>query len=111
MKRDFVAGLLLANTVPHVLVGVAGKRCLTPLGGEESSAGLNLVWAGMNLTGAAVALSTGRWRAAGQAEVDERLATVQYGMFAMALFSFGYQLTAGRRKRRAGGPTDARTGP
>lgn len=102
MKRDFLAGVLLVNTVPHVVMGVAGKRFLTPLGGEGSSARVNLVWAAMNLAGAAVALSSGEWRAAAQSEAGRRVATIQSGMFSMTLFGFVYELTAGRR-RRAGG--------
>ena len=97
MKRDFVAGVLLFNTIPHAVMGAAGKRCLTPLGGEDSSPGLNLVWAAMNLTGAAVAL--GSWRGTTQDEAGRRLVTVESGMFAMALFGVVYEITAGRRKR------------
>ncbi|MCR6488936.1 hypothetical protein M8542_39520 [Amycolatopsis sp. OK19-0408] len=100
MKRDFLAGVLLVNTIPHLIMGVAGKRCLTPLGGENSSPRLNLVWAGTNFLGAAVAFSSGMWREATQAEAGERLAVVQSGMFAMTLFGFVYESTAGRRKRR-----------
>jgi hypothetical protein len=100
MKRDFLAGVLLVNTIPHAVMGIAGKRCLTPLGGEDSSARLNLMWAAMNLAGAAVALSSGAWRAAAQAEADKRLVTMQSGMFSMTLFGFVYEFTAGRRKRK-----------
>lgn len=99
MKRDFLAGVLLVNAIPHAVMGVAGKRCLTPLGGEDSSPALNLVWAATNLAGAAAALSSGALRAASQDEAGRRLATIQSGMFAMTLFGFCYELTAGRRKR------------
>ncbi|GAB3474911.1 hypothetical protein [Amycolatopsis cihanbeyliensis] len=98
-KRDFLAGALLVNTIPHAVMGIAGKRCLTPLGGEDSSARLNLAWAAMNLAGAAMALSSGGWRATTRAEADDRRVTMQSGMLAITLFGFGYELTAGRRKR------------
>ncbi|MFE0023730.1 hypothetical protein [Amycolatopsis sp. NPDC059021] len=100
MKRDLLAGALLVNVIPHAVMGLTGKRCLTPLGGEDSSPRLNLVWAAMNLAGAAAVLSSGSWRAATQAEAGKRLAVVQSGMFSMTLFGFIYECTAGRRKRR-----------
>lgn len=91
MKRDFLAGALLVNVIPHAVMGLTGKRCLTPLGGQDSSPRLNLVWAAMNLAGAVVALRSGGWPAADQSEARRRLATVQSGMFAMTLFGFGYE--------------------
>lgn len=99
VKRDFLAGALLVNTIPHALMGVAGKRCLTPLGGPDSSPRLNLLWAAMNLAGAATALRPSAWRNADQAEAARRLATVQSGMFAMTLFGFVYNLTTTRRRK------------
>jgi hypothetical protein len=95
MKRDVVAGVLLVNTIPHVVMGLFGKRCMTPLGGADSSPGRNLAWAGINLAGATAALVTGRWRTIPQADADQRLATVQFGMFAMALFSACYHVVVG----------------
>lgn len=95
MRRDAVAGVLLANAIPHLVIGWAGKRGMTPLGGRDCSAGRNLVWAGMNLAGAGLALGSGGWRTASQGEVDRRVATVQFGMLAMALFSAGYNIVVG----------------
>ena len=107
MKRDVLAGVLLVNTIPHAVMGFAGKRQLTPLGGEQSSARTNLVWAGMNLAGGLAALGSGGWRSAAQAEADHRLATMQAGIFAFATFGLLYELTAGRRKRAVGRPGPA----
>jgi len=106
--RDVLAGALLVNAVPHSVMGVAGKRCLTPLGGEDSSPVLNLVWAGMNVAGAVALLASGRWGAIGQREASERLVSVEIGGFAMTAFGMVYELTAGRRKRaaRAAGDRD-----
>jgi hypothetical protein len=101
MKRDFLAGALLVNAIPHIVMGAAGKRCLTPLGGQDSSPRLNLVWAAMNLCGAAAALTCGGWSRTTPTEAGERLATVQSGMLSMTLFGFVYELTAGRRKTAA----------
>jgi hypothetical protein len=65
VARDVAAGALLVNAVPHTVMGLAGKQCLTPLGGEDSSPALNLVWAAMNVAGAAVLLVSGRWGPSG----------------------------------------------
>lgn len=99
MKRDVLAGVLLVNVIPHAVMGLTGKQCLTPLGGEQSSPAQNLAWAAMNLAGATAVLASGRWRSASQAEAARRLAVLQRGAFAMTVFGFCYELTAGRRKR------------
>lgn len=95
MRRDALAGVLLANSIPHLVIGWSGRRGMTPLGGKDSSAVRNLVWAGVNLVGAGAAVASGRWRAVSQAEVDRRVATVQFGILAMALFSAGYNILVG----------------
>ncbi len=101
MVRDVLAGALLANALPHAVMGTTRKRLLTPLGGENSSPGLNLVWSGMNLAGATVLLASGGWRSLDQAEAARRLVWVESGSFAMTAFGMVYELTAGRRKRAA----------
>lgn len=99
--RDMLAGALLVNAVPHTVMGLAGKRCLTPLGGDDSSPAVNLLWAGMNVAAAAALLAAGGWRSIGQREAADRLVSVEAGAFAMTTFGMGYELTAGRRKRAA----------
>lgn len=95
MRRDVVAGILLANAIPHLVIAWSGKRGMTPLGGRDSSAGRNLVWAGLNLSGAGAVVVSGGWRGVSQGEVDRRVATVQFGILAMALFSAGYNIAVG----------------
>lgn len=90
MKRDVVAGALLANGVPHVILGCAGKRGMTPLGLGDSSPGLNLAWAGMNLGGAVALLVAGGWHQVHQAEADRRIGSVAGGMLAMTTFAVAY---------------------
>lgn len=95
MKRDFLTGVLLVNTIPHTVMGLAGKRLLTPLGGPGSSPRTNLVWAATNLAGAAL-LFRG-WRTTDQPDAERRLRTVQHGMLAMTVFGSCYELLASRR--------------
>lgn len=99
MTRDVVAGALLANGVPHAILGAAGKRGMTPLGRGDSSPGLNLAWAAMNLGGGVALLACGGWRGADQAEADRRVARVGGGMLAMTTFAAGYTILAARRSR------------
>ena len=99
MTRDVVAGVLLANVVPHAILGCAGKRGMTPLGRGDSSAGLNLAWAGMNLGGALALLAGGSWRRVEQAEADRRIACVGGGMLAMTTFAAGYTALTARQPR------------
>lgn len=91
--RDVAAGALLLNTIPHLLIGLSGKRCMTPLGGPDSSAQLNLAWAGINLAGGIAALGPHRWRAADQVFADSRLRSVTLGMALMAGFGAVFELT------------------
>lgn len=103
-RRDVLAGALLLNSVPHTIMGLAGKRCMTPLGGPNSSPPVNLVWAGVNVCAGIIALAPRTWRAADQRTADERLRAVTLGIVAMAAFGAAYELTpnaADRRRQRA----------
>jgi hypothetical protein len=91
--RDVLAGALLLNAIPHTIMGLAGKRCMTPLGGANSPPAANIVWAGLNLAGGAAALGPGTWRSIGQRDADERLRAVTWGIVAMAAFAAIYELT------------------
>jgi hypothetical protein len=99
-KRDVLAGALLLNTVPHTIMGLAGKRLLTPLGGPNSAPAVNLVWAGLNAAGAVAALAPGGWRSIAQPAAEERLRAVHLGAFAMAAFGVVYELTPSAARRR-----------
>jgi hypothetical protein len=95
--RDAIAGALLVNAIPHAIMGVAGKRCMTPLRGADSGPVTNLVWAALNAAGGVTLLATG-WRGVDQRTADSRLARVTVGAFAMTAFGVGYELS--RRLRR-----------
>lgn len=54
--QSFVAGVLVANTAPHLATAVTGRRHLTPLAGRDSGPAVNAVWAGANLVAGVVLL-------------------------------------------------------
>ena len=110
MARDLLAGLLLANCVPHAVLGCAGKRGMTPLGRGDSSPALNLVWAGLNLGGALAVLASGSWRRAEQAEAQRRIAQIGVGMLAMTTFGTAYTIRTRTRTRTATGTPGADDG-
>lgn len=103
--RDVLAGALLVNALEHTILGLAGKRYMTPLGGADSSPAANLVWAGMNIVAGTAALAPGSWRAASQAEAEYRVRHVAIGTFAMAAFGVAYELSPAARR-----PREQRTG-
>ncbi|SEB36258.1 hypothetical protein SAMN04489806_0150 [Paramicrobacterium humi] len=47
--RSFVAGVLVANSAPHLATAASGRRHLTPLGGRDSGPRVNAVWGLLNL--------------------------------------------------------------
>lgn len=96
MRRDILAGALLVNALPHTVTGLAGRRGLTPLGGEDSSPGLNLVWAAMNVVGGAVVLASAPWRGLSDAEEADRRRSVQLGVAVMASFGVVYERARAR---------------
>lgn len=98
--RDMMAGALLVNAIPHTIIGLAGKRGTTPLGGPNSPATANLAWAGLNIAAAAAALSPATWRVVDQPGADERLRGVTLGIIAMAAFAAVYELTPAAARHR-----------
>lgn len=54
--RSFAAGVLIANSAPHLATAVADRRHFTPLGFKDAGAGVNALWAGLNLVAGAVLL-------------------------------------------------------
>ena len=66
MGLAFVAGVLCANSLPHLATAATGRRHLTPLAGRKSNRRVNLLWGTMNLAGglalvSGVARGNGRW--------------------------------------------------
>jgi hypothetical protein len=98
--RDVLAGALLLNAIPHAIMGLAGKRCMTPLGGANSPPAANLAWAGLNIAGGVAALGPGTWRSIGQRDADERLRAITWGIIAMAAFAAIYELTPSAARHR-----------
>jgi hypothetical protein len=83
--RTVVAGVLVANSAPHLATAVAGRQHLTPLTGRASAPAVNLAWAAVNLLGgalvlrgAAAARQPGRW--------DDRLVAFEAGYLGWALW-------------------------
>jgi hypothetical protein len=81
-------------------MGLAGKRCMTPLGGANSPPAANIVWAGLNILGGTAALGPGTWRSIGQRGADERLRAITLGIIAMAAFAAIYELTPSAAQHR-----------
>ena len=82
--RAAVAGVLMANSAPHLATAVTGRRHLTPLAGKDSAPAVNLAWAAANLLGGALLLrgaaarKPGRW--------DDRLVAFEAGYLGWALW-------------------------
>jgi hypothetical protein len=81
--RSFVAGLLCANSLPHLATAVSDHQHLTPLAGRTSNRWVNLAWGALNLAGGlALAASPGgrggRW--------DRRLVAFDAGAATFALW-------------------------
>jgi len=83
-RGALLAGVLCANSLPHLATAATGRRHLTPLRGRDSSRAVNAVWGAANLAGglaliARVAGGTGRW--------DSRLATFNLGAAGFAAWA------------------------
>jgi hypothetical protein len=98
--RDILAGALLVNAIPHTIMGLAGKRGMTPWGGPDSSPATNLAWAGLNVLTGLAALGPRSWRRIGQRAADERLRAVTLGIVGMAAFAAAYELSAAAAQHR-----------
>lgn len=89
MKRvgAFTGGLLVGNSAPHLATAVTGRVHLTPLGGKESSAVVNLVW-GLGNAAAGLALTRACARSAGR-RWDGTLIAFEAGVATFALWMAG----------------------
>lgn len=85
--KSFVAGLLIANSAPHLATAVASKRHLTPLAGRESGPTVNAAWAGLNLVGGVALLTSTRRGGAGRWGSD--LVAFETGCLAFAAWMAG----------------------
>ncbi|MUL41189.1 hypothetical protein FZ103_08345 [Streptomonospora sp. PA3] len=99
--RSFAAGLLIANSAPHLATAASGRRHLTPLAGRDSGPVANGVWAGINLA-AGVLLLRSRHRES-PARWDGDLVAFEAGYLAFALWMAGSE-AALRVNWEAAGP-------
>ncbi len=58
--QSFAAGVLVANSAPHLATAITGRRHLTPLAGRDSGPGVNAAWAALNLAAGALLLRRSR---------------------------------------------------
>lgn len=65
MIGTYAAGVLCANSLPHLATAAAGRRLMTPFAGRSSGRWANLAWGGVNLA-AGLALAAGNRGDAGQ---------------------------------------------
>lgn len=99
-NRQVLAGALLTNAIPHMIMGLAGKRLMTPLQGANSGPAANLAWAGLNLLLGAAALDPRRWPGLDQREADQRLRAVTVGTIGMAGVAAAYELSPAAARHR-----------
>ncbi|WP_157570711.1 hypothetical protein [Microtetraspora malaysiensis] len=85
--RSFVAGVLIANSAPHLATAVTGRRHFTPLAGHGSGPAVNAAWAGLNLAAGALLL----WptRRSGGSRWGGDLTAFETGCVAMAAWMAG----------------------
>lgn len=83
----FTGGLLVGNSAPHLATAVTGRTHLTPVGGRESSAVVNLAW-GLSNVLAGLALTRASTRSGGR-RWDESLIAFEAGVATFALWMAG----------------------
>lgn len=81
---SFVAGVLVANSAPHIATAVTGRKHLTPLRGRRSSPAVNGLWAGINLLAGCAVLRNAVPGRREPAEWDDRLLAFEAGYAAWA---------------------------
>lgn len=99
--QSFVAGVLIANSAPHLATTVTGRRHLTPIGGRRSGPAVNAVWAAVNLAAGGLLLHTARRR--GGPEWDGDLVAFEGGCLALAAWMFTSERILGTNHAAAGG--------
>jgi hypothetical protein len=65
--RYFFSGVFFTNSVPHVAIGLTGRRNMTPFG-RDSSAVINGLWGLVNILGGYLLLRTTDPKLGGQEE-------------------------------------------
>ncbi|MCW4457881.1 hypothetical protein [Microbacterium sp. MPKO10] len=112
--RSFIAGVLVANSAPHLATAVAGRQHLTPLGGRRSGPGINAIWGVLNLAGGLALLARGRsksdvQRRAGSARWTDDLPSFETGYLVFAAWmAISERLMKTNHDERMGQQPDSR---
>jgi hypothetical protein len=85
--RPVLAGILAANSAPHLASAVANRQHLTPLAGKRSGPVANAVWGLANLVGAGMALRASR--SPGTTRWSADLVAFETGLLAFAAWMAG----------------------
>ncbi|GAA1170719.1 hypothetical protein GCM10009608_03880 [Pseudonocardia alaniniphila] len=80
--RSFLAGVLVANSAPHLATAITRRRHLTPLAGRRSGPGVNGLWGLLNLLGGLLLLTPDAHRSPGT--WDDDLVAFEGGVLALA---------------------------
>jgi hypothetical protein len=101
-----VAGVLLTNSAPHLLVAATGRRNRTPFG-IRSSAWVNLLWGALNASGGYLLVRFADRREGGiTADATAWQLPYEAGCLALALFGVVYAWrTAGQESQGEGRPS------
>lgn len=98
---SFAAGVLTANSAPHLATVVTGRRHLTPLAGRDSGPAVNGVWSALNLAAGVALLRFARRR--GDARWGRDLVAFEVGGLAWWAWMAGSEWVLGTNSRREGG--------
>ena len=94
----FCAGMLLTNSVPHLLIAVTGRRNRTPFG-CHSSAVVNLLWSGLNVSsGYLLVRVADRREGVNKADATAWQLSYEAGCLALALFGVVYSWRSSRQR-------------
>ena len=91
----FLAGMLSANGAPHFVIGVSGRRNMTPFG-RDSSPQVNALWGALNFAGGCLLVRHADRSADAGGDPHAWLPPLLAGSCSWSLFGLAYEL----RKRR-----------
>lgn len=95
VRSAFVAGVLSANSAPHLVTAARRDRMLTPLAGPESGPLANLAWGTINLSAAVAMMVRASRRLAGR---SGGLLAFTAGATAFAVWAVVYETATSRRE-------------
>ena len=87
---SFIAGILMANSLPHLASMITGRQHLTPLAGRDSSAAVNGAWAAINIAAGVALLQPSRRQGGRQWNRD--LSAFELGSVTFAAWMAGSEL-------------------